>query len=131
VSVGWLTLRDGVDGSSTQRSLGTEGELAALAHYLRAGYRLVARNWTCGLGELDLVLAKGRTLIFCEVKTRRAGGLGSPFEAVNWKKQAKVRSVAQVFLAAHPVAYDDIRFDVASVTAEGTGPSVEVFEAAF
>jgi len=121
-----------MDGSSTRRSLGNEGERAALACYLRAGYRLVAQNWRCGLGELDLVLARGRTLVFCEVKTRRAGGLGAPFEAVNWKKQGKLRALAEAFLAARPVAYDDIRFDVASVTSDGLGsPAVHVFEAAF
>jgi putative endonuclease len=106
--------------------------LAALVHYRRAGYRLIAQNWRCGLGELDLVVARGRTLVFCEVKSRREGGLGGPFEAVNWKKQGKLRALAEAFLATHPLAYEDIRFDVASVTVGGHGPpAVHVFEAAF
>jgi putative endonuclease len=112
--------------------LGSEGELAALAHYRRAGYRLVARNWRCRLGELDLILARGRTLVFCEVKTRRDGGLSGPFEAVTLRKRDKLRALASAFLAASAIGWDDVRFDVASVTAgDGDALDVYVFEAAF
>jgi putative endonuclease len=84
------------------------------------------------MGELDLVLARGRTVVFCEVKTRRNAALGGPFEAVTWKKQGKLRALAEAFLAARPIQWDDVRFDVASVTAGGgEPPSVYVFEAAF
>jgi putative endonuclease len=114
------------------RSLGAQGELAALAHYRRSGYRLVARNWRCPLGELDLVLARGRTVVFCEVKTRRSATLGGPYEAVTWRKQGKLRALANAFLAMHPARWDDVRFDVASVMVDRRGPlSVHVFEAAF
>ena len=50
---------------------GGAGEDAALTVYIRRGYRPVARNWRCKLGELDLVLVRGDLLVFCEVKTRR------------------------------------------------------------
>jgi putative endonuclease len=119
-----------MDHDGGRSALGAQGELAALAHYRWAGYRLVARNWRCRLGELDLVLARGRTLVFCEVKTRRGAGLGGPFEAVTWKKQGKLRALAEAFLAASPVGWEDVRFDVASVMA-GDPPVVHVFEAAF
>jgi putative endonuclease len=113
-------------------SLGSQGELAALAHYRSAGYRLVARNWRCPLGELDLVLARGRTVVFCEVKTRRSAALGRPFEAVTWRKQGKLRALAEAFLASRPVLWDDVRFDVASVMARGgEPPAVYVYEGAF
>lgn len=114
------------------RSLGEQGELAAWAHYRRTGYRLVARNWRCPLGELDLIVVRGRTVVFCEVKTRRTDGLGGPFEAVNGKKQRKVRALALAFLGTSSLSWDQIRFDVASVMASGTGPpAVHVFESAF
>jgi putative endonuclease len=119
-----------VDHGVGRSALGEQGELAALAHYRRAGYRLVARNWRCPLGELDLVLARGQTVVFCEVKTRRGDGLGGPFEAVTWKKQVKLRSLARAFLAASPMRWEEFRFDVASVIA-GDPPAVYVFEAAF
>jgi putative endonuclease len=115
-----------------RRSLGEQGELVALAHYRRAGYRLVARNWRCPLGELDLIVIRGTTVVFCEVKTRRTDGLGGPFEAVNWKKQGKVRALAQAFLGTSPLSWEEIRFDVASVLTSGAGPAtVHVFESAF
>jgi putative endonuclease len=121
-----------MDGEPVTRALGVHGEAAALAHYLGAGYRLVAQNWRCRLGELDLVLARGRTVVFCEVKTRRSAAFGGPFEAVTRRKQEKLRALAQVFLAAHPARWDDVRFDVASVMAVRMGsPTVYVFEAAF
>lgn len=112
--------------------LGWAGEAAALAHYRGAGYRVVARNWRCGLGEIDLVVAKGSVLVFCEVKSRRGAGLGGPHEAVTWKKQRKLRMLAEAFLAVSREQAPAIRFDVASVTVDpGGNPSVFVFESAF
>ncbi len=112
--------------------VGRAGEAAALTHYRRAGYRVVARNWRCQLGELDLVVAKGSMLVFCEVKSRRAMGLGGPYEAVTWRKQRKLRTLAEAFLAVSGVPAPSIRFDVASVIIDQGGePSLFVFENAF
>ena len=118
--------------SATTRDLGRIGEDAALRRYLARGYRLVARNWTCPIGELDLVLSRGDVLVFCEVKARRGSALGGPFEAVTWRKQRKLRLLAEAFLASSRIAAPALRFDVASVSVAGPGePSVHVFEAAF
>jgi putative endonuclease len=117
---------------SRRATLGIEGERAALACYQRAGYRLVARNWRCPLGEIDLVLLKGGTLVICEVKARRGSAMGGPFEAVTWKKQRKLRALANAFLAVVTLRWRDVRFDVASVIVDGPGdPAVHVFENAF
>ncbi len=102
----------------------------------------MARNWRCRIGELDLVLTRGDTLVFCEVKTRRGAGFGGGYEAVTWRKRAKIRAVAEAFLLATGVSRGSIRFDVASVhvrdgsssaptPAQGAGSTVEVFEDAF
>jgi putative endonuclease len=122
---------DGRKKRSATSDLGRAGEDAALDRYRSAGYRLVARNWRCPLGELDLVVARGGTLVFCEVKTRRGGAFGGPHEAVTWRKQRKLRMLAEAFLhQARPQAAE-IRFDVASVTVdEGGRHSVHVFEQA-
>jgi putative endonuclease len=121
-----------MDPSPSRRSVGVDGESAALAHYRASGYRLVARNWRCALGELDLVMARVGTLVFCEVKTRRGAGHGGPFEAVTWRKQAKLRALAQAFLSVQREEWDEIRFDVASVMEDRAGTlSVHVFESAF
>ena len=121
---------------------GRAGEDAALAVYLRRGYRPVARNWSCRIGELDLVVARGDTLVFCEVKSRRGVTFGGGYEAVTGRKRAKVRAVAEAFLLATGATPSSIRFDVASVDvlegrrrsprlARGGESSVELFEDAF
>ena len=111
---------------------GRRGEDAAEHVYVRRGYHVLARNWRCRLGELDLVVARGATLVICEVKTRRGARFGGGYEAVDARKRQKVRAVAEVFLlqaGLEPVA---VRFDVASVWMRPDGSaSVELFEDAF
>lgn len=113
--------------------LGARGEAAAAAVYLADGYEIVASNWRCRVGELDLVLRRDDLLVICEVKTRSGTGFGAGWEAVTQRKQAKVRRVTEAFLAAFPAARRRrIRFDVASVDARpGVRPVVEVFADAF
>ncbi len=89
---------------------------------------VVARNWRCGAGEIDLVARRDRLLVFCEVKTRSSGAFGTPAEAVTAVKQARVRRLAGRWLAVQPAAGGGrIRFDVAAVL----GGRVEILEAAF
>jgi putative endonuclease len=125
----------GVDG---RRSVWIAGERAAQAWYRAAGYTVVATNWRCPLGELDLVVVRGTMLIVCEVKARRGSGSGpgaGPFEAVTSAKQARVRRLAEAFLMANRTLEHmvrDVRFDVASVGVDPGGrTAVHVFEDAF
>ena len=111
--------------------IGSRGEDAAADAYRRRGYRVVARNWRCGLGELDLVIERPGVLVFCEVKTRRGSILGGGYEAVTWKKRAKLRTLAEAYLQASGARPRTIRFDVASVAVHGPRSSIEVFEDAF
>jgi putative endonuclease len=115
----------------SRSSRGRLGEDAAVAAYLRRGYRIVARNWTCRLGELDLVVERRGVLVFCEVKSRRVGAYGGGYEAVTWRKRAKLRALAEAFLQETGFRPGALRFDVASVSAEGGRSDVEVFEDAF
>ncbi|MGH2711604.1 MAG: YraN family protein [Actinomycetota bacterium] len=108
-----------------------EGEEAAWRNYRERGYRLLARNWRCPLGELDLVLARGDLIVFCEVKARRPSAYGAPFEAVGPAKQRKLRALAQVFTASDRTGAGRYRFDVASVSVRPAGAEVYVFEDAF
>ncbi len=89
----------------------------------------MARNWRCRDGELDLVASDQRTLVFCEVKTRRSSAFGTPAEAVTRTKQQRIRRLAARWLAeAGSAGGREVRFDVAAVL----GPTdVEVIEAAF
>jgi putative endonuclease len=110
-------------------ALGSRGEDVAAAWYAARGYELMARNWRCRDGELDLVLRNGRTYVFCEVKTRTSTRFGAPVEAVTRVKQMRIRRLAARWLEdAAPGPAREIRFDVASVL----GPrDVEVVEGAF
>jgi putative endonuclease len=114
-----------------RQALGSAGEDAALRHYLDLGYSTVARNWRCPLGEIDLVLARGGLLVFCEVKTRAGAAFGGGYEAVTWRKQRKLRQLADVFLLTQGLDPARIRFDVASVAADSSRATVEIFEDAF
>ena len=112
--------------------VGRLGEHAVAARYEARGYRVVARNWRCAVGELDLVAVRGDTLVFCEVKTRRGSCLGGGFEAVDDRKRRKLRTLAQVFLGQTTVRASSVRFDVASVMLRPDGSaSIELFEDAF
>jgi putative endonuclease len=113
-------------------ALGSAGEDAAVRWYEERGYRVVARNWRCRIGELDLVVARDDLLVICEVKTRAGPAFGGGYEAVTAKKQAKLRAVAEAFLGATKVRPNSIRFDVASVdSASLSRAKIEVFEDAF
>ena len=88
---------------------------------------MLARNWTCNTGELDLIVRRNRIIVFCEVKTRATDVFGSPAEAVNHLKRQKVRVLAATWLEDAPIRPREIRFDVVSVV----GDAVEVIEGAF
>ena len=108
--------------------LGRSGEDEAAAWYAAHGYEVLARNWRCRTGELDLVVAQGRLVVFCEVKSRTSERFGTPAEAVTRDKQMRIRRLAARWLAdAAPARPRAIRFDVACVL-DGT---VEVLEGAF
>ena len=88
---------------------------------------MVDRNWRCRYGELDLVLAKGDELVFCEVKTRSSRRFGHPAEHVTAAKQARIRGLSIRWMDASGVRAKYLRFDVAAVE----GATVDVVQAAF
>ncbi len=113
--------------------LGSRCEAAAARWYERRGYRVLDRNWRVREGELDLVLGWGATVVFCEVKTRRGDAFGTPFEAVTYAKQQRLRTLAMRWLQEHhQVRAESLRFDVAAVRApRGRHAEIEVREGAF
>ena len=118
--------------SDARKELGSSGEEAVARLYASRGYRVLARNWRCRLGELDLILALGDLLVFCEVKSRKGSGFGGGYEAVTAAKRRKLRQLAEAFLAGLPEAPPAVRFDVASVGFRAGGAAeVELFEDAF
>jgi putative endonuclease len=122
--------------SDLRQHLGRVGEDAAAAHMERLGYEIVARNHRTRFGELDLICFGEETLVFVEVKTRRASASGrAPWEALGQAKQRQVRRMASAFL----VEENDrpwsaaLRFDAIGVVIDARGALVRLdhLEAAF
>jgi putative endonuclease len=86
-----------------RRALGAFGERLAAEHLTRAGYLVIDRNYRTRFGEIDIIAADSRCLVFCEVKTRLAGtpsGPGGPLDAIGPRKQRRLRAMAREWLAA-------------------------------
>lgn len=109
-----------------RQRLGAWGEDVAAQHLQAAGLSVLARNWRCREGEIDLVAREpDGTLVFVEVKTRRGLGFGEPAEAVTLAKARRLRVLACRWLASERSAGrsrpgpGDLRFDVVSVLVAG------------
>jgi putative endonuclease len=113
--------------TQARRALGAAGEARAAAWYEAHGYRVLDRNWRCREGELDLVVALGRTVVFCEVKVRTSDAFGVAAEAVGWAKRQRIRGLAARWLEGAPFRPHALRFDVVAITAG----RLEVVEGAF
>ena len=104
-------------------ALGRWGEDVAVRHLEAAGYEVLARNWRCREGELDVVVRRGREIVFVEVKTRSSIAFGEPAEAVTPRKAARLRVLAARWLVvARPPGWHDLRFDVVSVLRQRDAP---------
>jgi putative endonuclease len=100
---------------SNTRAIGTRAERRVLWHYRLRGYRVLATNVWVGGYELDLVLRRSRTIVFCEVKAKGGAERGDPLEMVTPEKVRRLRQAAETWLAANPQARDcELRFDVAA-----------------
>lgn len=112
--------------------------MAARQHVEALGWRILAVNYRCASGEVDLIAEEqapyGTVLAFIEVKTRHGDRHGSPIEAVDARKRRRLLGAAQAFLAARSAGGEEpkCRFDVAEVTvAEGGALHVEIRPGAF
>jgi len=110
-----------------RQSLGRRGEQLALEHLERRGLALVARNHRTRFGELDLVVAGEGLLVFCEVKTRRAGS-GEPWDGLHPAKRAQVRRMARAFLSEveERPRSSVLRFDAVGVVLDAGGGLVRL-----
>lgn len=108
-----------------RRGLGRRGEELAARHLTARGYQIVARNWRCEAGELDLVALDGDCLAFVEVRARRGGALGSPEESVTPAKQSRLIALAEAYVQAHDWP-GEWRIDVVAVEMDGRGRVLRV-----
>ena len=114
-----------------RRAAGTRGEDLAARWYEEQGYEVLERNWRRREGEVDLIVRRGATVVFSEVKTRSSDRFGTGAESVLPAKQRRIRRLASRWLSELTPAVGRarvaVRFDVVSITS-GT---VDVIEDAF
>lgn len=102
-------------------SKGAAGELFA-ARYLRGhGYQIVAANFRCRLGEVDMIAQDGAYIAFVEVKTRREDALYAPRAAVTAAKRRRLVATSALYLSQHPSPLQP-RFDVIEVVTDPSDP---------
>lgn len=107
--------------TADKKSLGRRGEDIACRALQREKYKIIARNWRCRLGEIDVIAEdRGRVLCFVEVKARSGKGFGLPEESVTGWKQKRLISIAYSYMESVKRAEGDMRFDVVAVDL-GTG----------
>ena len=104
--------------------VGRHGEEVVARELEDAGWRILARNWRCPRGELDIDAVDGSTLVTVEVKTRRSWAFGSPQEAVTRAKMTRLRSLTAAWLNSQDARFSQVRIDVCAVTLPARGAAV-------
>lgn len=108
------------------RILGIRGEAIAAAYLEERGYRILARNWRCRYGELDLVARDGGSVVAVEVKTRGGTGYGSPLEAITARKSARLRRLLLEWARESAERHAPLRVDAIGITLlPGALPRIE------
>lgn len=111
--------------------LGRLGEELACRSLKRRGYKKIIRNYTCPLGEVDLIAMDGDTLVFLEIKTRMSSSVSFAKEAVNKRKQRQISKVALAYMKAKNCHDTKARFDVVAVCLGKGEPEIELIQNAF
>ena len=112
--------------AANTRVAGARYEDIALAHLEKAGLALLARNYRCRYGEIDLVMRDGDDVVFVEVRYRRSRGFGGGIDSVDAGKRAKLVRAAGAFLADHAqLAACACRFDVLAIGAAPDAPQID------
>ena len=105
------------------------GEEKIAWHYRIKGYKVIARNFSCRYGELDIVAQKRDTIAVVEVKTRKNSNFADAKDYVDYKKQARIKRATDIFLQLNKLTEYNIRFDVAEVYTENR--TINIIENAF
>ncbi len=117
-----------------KQELGNRGEKVAAAYLKSRGYKIIAFNYRCVLGEIDIIAAKKDVLVFIEVKSRTNLNYGYPQEGITPKKQYRLRNIAQCYLKEKGIRDVSCRFDVVSILFDGRKEqpiSIELIDNAF
>lgn len=104
---------------------GSRGEILAADYLTRQGCEVLSRNWHASSGEIDLIAKKGENLLFVEVKTRSAGMIATPAEAVTFSKRRKLTETAKAYLLQNPLSLQP-RFDILEIYLDGNGDCLRI-----
>lgn len=114
---------------TARQQRGQNAEALAAQFLRQRGYDIVATNWHCRYGELDIVARQRETIVFVEVRARSTGGTATAFESIGPRKQARISAAAQLYLAAHQLENADWRIDAIAVGLRGgAAPVIEHVE---
>lgn len=116
------------EGIVTVTTLGRSGEDAALSYLQAQGYTLLARNWRCAFGELDLIMQQRGQLVFVEVKARRSPTPDDALAGLTAAKLNRLTAAIYHYLDAHQLPADGWRLDVVGVALNGAGASIQHVE---
>ncbi len=108
-----------------RQGLGKRGEDLAARHLVDRGYKILARNWRCEVGELDLVVLDGDCLVCVEVRARRGRALGTPEESITPAKQERLLNLAWSYMMAHDWT-GDCRIDVFAIEMDRRGRMLRI-----
>jgi putative endonuclease len=114
-----------------RQAFGKAGEITALIYLKKKGYKVLEQNYTCPLGEIDIIARHKRTIVFIEVKTRRSLSYGSPLYAITRRKQRKISMAALYYLKSNRQMDQGARFDVVTVQSTDTGQEIDLIQNAF
>ena len=98
-----------------RRGLGRRGEALAAVYFRSHEYQIIARNYRCRAGEMDLIVEQDGTLVFVEVRTRRGTAAGTPEESVTPTKARRLITVAETYRQERPGAPDSWRIDLIAI----------------
>jgi putative endonuclease len=110
--------------SGLKKELGQAGENLAVEHLQQRGYTIVARNWRCKQGEIDIIAGLGETLIFVEVRTRRSEDTEASFASITPQKAARMSKLAYAYVDEHKLIALNWRIDVIAIAIPYRGTPV-------
>lgn len=113
-----------------KQRIGQKGEKIARQFLLQLGYKIIARNFLCRFGEIDIIAKHERTIVFIEVKTRSSDIFGLPQEAIRKDKIKHLRRCAQFYIKNYADPEENFRFDAVSIVLSHP-PQIELIKNAF
>lgn len=114
-----------------RQQIGKAGEKTAVRYLKKKGFKILEQNFTCPVGEIDIIVKDKKRLVFVEVKSRRSLSYGSARLAITAKKQRKISMAALYYLKANHLLDQRARFDVVTVLSTGEEQTIDHIQNAF